>query len=101
MKRPRIKQKIKKIMNRSGICKCDICGQKEILVIHHINGRDIPNYNHPSNRCSICSNCHQKCHEGLIVIEKWLMTSNGIRLFWHSENKESFSGENSSPYLIP
>jgi len=88
-------------MNRSGMVHCDICDTQEILVTHHISGRDIPKPNHPSNLTDICCNCHQKVHSGLIIIEGWFKTTNGLELLWHSVDKESFSGRDSNPYLIP
>lgn len=99
--RSRLRQRIRKKMNRSGNIECNICGNKEILIIHHILGRKIRNHNHPSNIANLCSNCHRKCHEGLIIIEGWLKTSNGLQLFWHSVEEESFSGMNSKTYIIP
>jgi hypothetical protein len=101
MKRARIKKDTIKQMNRSGNYNCDICNASEIREIHHINGRDIPNYNHPSNIANICSNCHTKLHHGQIIIEKWAMTSNGLKLLWHNVDNPSFSGQDSKPYLIP
>lgn len=92
--------KKRKELNGTGQQYCDICNKKEILEDHHINGRKIPNYNHTSNRCNICPNCHTKVHKGLIIIEGWIMTSEGLKLFWHEDNKESFSGWNSTPYIV-
>jgi uncharacterized protein YlaI len=99
MKKMSIKKR--KLLNSTGKCYCDICNQKEILEDHHINGRKIPNYNNPANRCNICPNCHTKVHKGLIIIEQWLMTSEGLKLFWHEADKDSFSGWNSKPYIVP
>ena len=71
----RSRKKIKKI-NRLGVKKCPICKRQEILVEHHIWGRDIPNANDHFNVAYICANDHQKIHEGLIIVEKWAMTTN-------------------------
>ena len=97
-----IRNKIRKLMNRSATQECAICGKKGIpLKEHHIQGRDIPNYNHPNNRCSICGNCHDLIHYGIIIIEGWFQTSNGKELLWHEVNKPSFSGQDSISHLIP
>jgi len=50
----------KKIIKRD--CKCDICGSKESLVVHHKikykdGGKNIPN-----NLITLCKNCHSKLH---------------------------------------
>lgn len=98
MKKMSIKDRKK--INSTGKCSCDICNNQEILEDHHINGRKIANYNSKSNRCNICPNCHTKVHMGVIIIEGWMMTSEGLKLFWHESGKESFSGCDSKPYLI-
>jgi len=96
----RIRQKIRKKMNGSNTYECDICKAKEILEVHHINGRNIPDYNHPSNTTNLCGNCHNKTHRGLIVIEGWFGTTNGPELLWHNSKDKSFSGQNSRPHII-
>jgi len=95
-----VKKKNRKVINRKGGSCCDICKEPHILVSHHINGRDIPNANHPSNLCNICSNHHAEIHYGNIIVEKWLMTSDGMRLFWHKKGEASFTGEDSTPNLL-
>ncbi len=79
---------------------CELCGTKEYLVEHHIDGRDIPNPNHSSNLCNICQNCHYKIHLGEIIIEKWTMTTGGKKLFWHNKGDESFTGNDAIPHMI-
>lgn len=89
-----------KLSNRSGRFPCDLCSELEILEQHHINGRDIPNPNHPSNLCNICSRCHTKIHYGRIIIERWVQTSGGLELIWHRKNEEGLTGEDSKPKLL-
>jgi hypothetical protein len=96
-----MRRKVKRAKNRSGKFPCEICKNPNFLVEHHINGRDIPNANHPSNLVSICSNCHMLIHSGKIIIEKWVVTSEGRILFWHPVEESSFTGEDSSPHIIP
>lgn len=96
-----VKKSTRKIVNRSGTRECDVCKNRQILIEHHLTGRDIPNPNHPSNLVSICSNCHRLTHEGLIIIEKWIMSTAGHKLLWHKKGETSFSGQDSTPYLIP
>jgi CRISPR/Cas system-associated protein Cas10 (large subunit of type III CRISPR-Cas system) len=91
---------IKKEMNKTGKCPCAICKNPDILVIHHIEGREIHKANHPSNLCSICSSCHAKVHYGFIIIEKWVTTTGGKELFWHNKGEPSFTGEDSHPPLL-
>ena len=95
-----MKRSIRKKLNRSGSRECQICKDKQILVEHHIEGRDIPNATNASNLCYICSNCHVKVHYGLIIIEGHFQTSNGWELLWHEANKESFTGKNAKTHLI-
>ena len=97
----KIKKEIRKNINRSGSYPCVICKETNILCEHHILGREIPNPNHPSNIVSLCSNCHRLVHEGEIIIEKWIMSTGGLELMWHKKGEESFSGQDSSPYIIP
>jgi len=87
-------------MNRSGSLNCSLCKEKNILICHHIKGRDIPNANHPSNLVNLCDNCHRKVHEGKIILEGWFKSTKGIELIWHYKNEESFSGRNEKTYLI-
>lgn len=98
MKKTTIKSRKEK--NKSGKFNCDICGNKDILVCHHINGRDIQNANHPSNLSNICPNCHAKVHYGHIIIEKWVMSTNGLILLWHKKNETGITGEDSKPPLL-
>jgi len=95
-----VKKSSKKKMNKSGNMPCDICHDKRILEIHHIRGRKIPNYDHPSNCCYLCPNCHDDIHHGLIVIEDWVSSSNGKELIWHSVDETSFTGKDAKPYII-
>jgi hypothetical protein len=89
-------------MNRSGTCRCDICHKKGIpLEEHHINGKDIINPNHASNLTKLCPDCHTLIHNGVVIIEGWFTTTNGLELLWHSLDKSSFSGQDSKPYIIP
>lgn len=97
----KITKKVRKAINRSGKYHCNICNERNILCEHHILGRKIPKSNHPSNLTSLCSNCHRLVHEGEIIIEQWVKTTNGIELLWHKKGDTSFSGRDSSTYLIP
>jgi hypothetical protein len=80
---------------------CDLCGNKNRLEEHHINGRNIPDPNHPSNICAICASCHTLIHEGHIIIEGWMQTTEGLKLIHHSVDGSSFSGWDSKPYIVP
>jgi hypothetical protein len=98
--RPKISRKIRKKLNRSNTYPCDVCHNTEILVEHHIEGREINNPNHPSNLTNICGNCHNRIHNGIIIIEGWFGTSNGKELLWHHYKSESFSGKAAKTHLI-
>ena len=78
------KYKLRK-QNRSGTYPCEICKQIVPLVEHHINGRDIPNWNKPWNIVWICPNCHDKIHmtPPKIIIQGWYMTTTGRVLIFN------------------
>jgi len=67
------------------------------LVEHHINGRDIPNAEAAWNRCWLSPNAHDLVHKGDIVIEGWVMTTNGWELVWHYKGDGSITGRESTP----
>ena len=100
MKHSKLTQKTQKEINRSGKAPCAICNQINILQNHHIEGRNIPNYNRFSNIVPCCPNCHNKIHWGQIIIEKWIMTSGGMELIWHKKGEESFTGDISVSHNI-
>lgn len=95
-----MKRKLQRVINKSGMEKCEICGEVHILVQHHIRGRNIPNPNSKSNLCNICSNCHLKVHSGLIIIEDRLLTTDGYDLIWHYKNEESITGNDANVHLF-
>lgn len=95
-----MKKHIRKTSNISGTKKCDICGIETFLEIHHINGRKIDNYNDDFNLTDICPNCHSEVHNGLKIIEKWIMSTTGRLLLWHYKHDESISNMDAKPYLI-
>jgi hypothetical protein len=70
--------------NRSGTKTCALCGERAILVEHHIRGRLVDGANQHWNTADICPNCHQAIHtEGRLVVEGWFMTTDGPKLLWH------------------
>lgn len=96
-----MKRRILKKLKSSSKYPCEICKIPNILVEHHIRGRKIVNSEHPSNKCLVCSNCHVKIHTGLIVVERWISTTTGKVLEWHLKGESSFTGDDSTPYIIP
>jgi CRISPR/Cas system-associated protein Cas10 (large subunit of type III CRISPR-Cas system) len=87
-------------LNSTGLEKCEICETQTILVQHHIRGRDIPNANHSSNLANICPNCHSMVHNGIIIIEDRLMTTDGKKLIWHHYKEPSLTGNDAKPWLF-
>ena len=69
-------------MKRSGTEFCPICKFHGRLVEHHINGREIRNFQAPFNIVWICPNCHDKIHSNDIINVKWVRTSSGKELFF-------------------
>jgi DNA mismatch repair protein MutS len=95
-----VKLNVRKKKNRSGKALCDICQEPHILEIHHIRGRKIPNANDDFNLVDICANCHNKIHYGKIIIENWVMTSNGKKLIYREPHEESFTGNDAIPHQV-
>ena len=96
-----MRKKIIKEKNKSGKCPCEICSVVTFLEIHHINGREIDNYNHKDNLTNICPNCHNEIHHGKIIIEGWFNTTKGRDLIWRRDKEEKITDEESKPYIIP
>ena len=72
---------------------CEICGiDHPILDSHHIQSKCYGGKNVSANRCSICPNCHRKCHLGHIIIEGWFISTGGIVLIWRKKGEESITG---------
>ena len=90
--------KKRRMINRSGKARCDICEKQSFLERHHISGRTIHNAEHLSNIANICPTCHTEVHYGKIIIEKWLQTTSGLELIWHLNDEESFTDMDSKPH---
>lgn len=87
--------------NRSGKTPCEICGDTEVILqTHHIRGRKIPDPEHASNLVNLCPNCHSDVHWGKVIIEQWAMTTDGLKLLWHKEGEESFTGNDALVHLF-
>jgi DNA mismatch repair protein MutS len=76
--------------------KCEICNETG-EEIHHINFQSNANKfghintihkNALGNLCSICSNCHDKVHNNLIIINGYIETSNGVCLDYSYVEKQ-------------
>jgi C4-type Zn-finger protein len=90
-------RKAKRKRMRSGTEECPICDIVAKLCRHHINGREVPRAEEEWNISWICPNCHDKIHEGDIIIEGWFKTTNGRKLIWRDKEDDSITGEESSP----
>ena len=103
MEDPRLTLEDRRFINRTGTKVCDICQQPEILVQHHLNGREVRNWNQSWNICDICDNCHRKLHINStqrLVIEGWFGTTHGRQLVWRKYFDEPITGQESTPPLI-
>jgi len=82
-----IKNKKSKYNAKVLVSSCSICG-KEAEDIHHIKEQHMAENgfigstrkNHKMNLLPLCKNCHDKVHKGLIKVNGFLQTSNGIEL---------------------
>lgn len=92
-------RKTRRKINRSGRGSCPVCGRVGILVDHHIDGRDGPDSSRAYNIASLCASCHEDCHSGIIILEGYFMTGEGMTLMWHMAGEESMSGRDAQPYI--
>lgn len=91
-------RRLRRQLNATGKQPCEVCLEQQILVQHHILGRQIDRAHEHSNLANVCSNCHVKIHKGEIIIEKRAMTTNGYVLLWHKKTAESITGEDAQIY---
>jgi DNA-directed RNA polymerase subunit RPC12/RpoP len=77
--------------------RCPLCGEKRMLVEHHIHGREIPGKNCLWNRCYICPSCHDEVHAGKIILEGYLQTSDGKKLIFHKADEDPVANEGAKP----
>jgi hypothetical protein len=78
-----VTRKIRREIARSAKGRCAVCEEAGLLVLHHINGRDIPDWNRSWNEAWICPSCHFSVHSKhpeRIVIDGWVMTTEGKKL---------------------
>ena len=81
-----VRKFVQRKIARSGYGHCADCGQRCLLVLHHIRGRKIPGWNKRWNEAWICSCCHfsqHSNHPDRIVITGWEQTTDGLKLAWH------------------
>lgn len=91
--------KSKRMVARSGSMECPICLQKRRLVEHHIHGRSILEKNRLWNRAYVCPSCHDDIHSGAIVLEGYVMTSDGKKLLWHKKGDDPVAKNGATPPL--
>ena len=71
---------------------CEICEKTtEFIKEHHIHSKSLGGSNDPGNIANICSECHDKVHYGLIIIEGRFGSMDGNVLIWRKFNEPSFS----------
>lgn len=67
---------------RSGTRDCPICKNKKLLVLHHIHGREVDDWDGDWNRAWICATCHDETHSGRLEIDGWVSTTGGLELVY-------------------
>lgn len=65
--------------------RCQTCGKKELLIIHHKDRNDMNN--NPDNLICLCNNCHLLLHKP-IVNEKFRLSNRGKGFVVSEETKE-------------
>ncbi len=72
---------------------CEICGtQTDFIKKHHIHSQTYGGTNEASNQAYICSECHDKVHCGLIIIEGRFGSMNGKILIFRNYGEDSVTG---------
>lgn len=89
----------KAMMSGDGQCAIDN-SYRGPLDKHHINGRDVPDWDSPWNVVYVSPNIHRKIHEGEIIVEGWFQSSRGRTLIWHKKNENSITNFCSTPHII-
>jgi len=84
---------------RSGTMECPVCRQKKLLVLHHIRGRDVSGWDRPWNEAWVCAGCHDEVHAGKVVVEGWVMTTEGHILAWRRAGEAQELMEAAEPPL--
>lgn len=84
--------------------KCYFCGLEKkdsskktcrsSIELHHIIEKAEGGSNEESNKVPCCSTHHSMIHEGLIKLDKWYMTTSGIKFHWWDENDKEWWGPN-------
>lgn len=81
----------KKAKKRQEGC-CYFCGVDDYALLHcHriLPGEDGGRYTE-ANVVVVCSNCHNRVHDGQIMIERWYSTTGGTKVlhFWEGEEEK-------------
>jgi len=72
---------------------CEICKKHtDFIKDHHINSKSLGGEDKPYNIAHICSECHDKVHYGLIIIEGRFGSMNGNTLIWRKFTDKSVTG---------
>jgi hypothetical protein len=71
---------------------CHFCGVDDYALLHcHriLPGEEGGRYT-DGNVVVVCSNCHNRVHDGQIVIERWYNTTGGKKVlhFWENEEEK-------------
>jgi len=81
--------------------KCQICNKEtDFIKEHHIHSKSLGGKDSPYNIASICSDCHDKVHYGLIIIEGKFGSVNGNILIWRKFIDESITGLSDPPVWL-
>jgi len=65
---------------------------RSVIEIHHIIEVNEGGSNEEGNKVPCCSNHHSTIHEGLIKLDKWYMTTAGMKFHWWDETGTEWWG---------
>jgi len=72
---------------------CEVCSKdKDFIKKHHIQSRTLGGLDADYNFAYICSDCHDKVHYGLIIIEGRFGSTKGNILVWRKFTEPSITG---------
>ena len=74
---------------------CQICGKKSKLITYYID-EDYAECIAVLNSCELCEKCYDDADSGMIIVEGWTMTAQGLKLVYDKDADTFFSSSSES-----
>ena len=97
----KIRKYIQRKIGRSGASVCPVCLNKGLLVLHHIKGRKVFDWNRSYSEVWLCASCHDGIYScpPRIILEGWVSTSEGKKLLWHRLGEEPIANDGMKTHI--